>query len=612
MSVADNKNVILAVILSIVVLLGWQFFIVGPQIEDQRIRQEGQKAAQQAELQAQNGENSNSVPTPGQASSPSSAAGVSVPSANVPQNREAVVTASKRIRIQTERLEGSINLTGGRIDDLHLLNYREAVDPDSPTVILLSPSGTENPYYADFGWSKDSKTEIEIPSATTVWSVRSDAPLTQDNPLEMTWDNGSGLIFKRTVTIDDAYMFAVIQSVENKGTQDVELFPYGLVSRHGIPKTENFYILHEGMIGIFGEEGLQEIDYDDLEETALFQFGEQTDGWVGITDKYWATALVPPAGAAFKPSFRSNQVGQKPTFQSDYLSSAVTIPAGSSSEVTSRLFAGAKQVNIIDAYEEKYKISKFELMIDWGWFYFITKPLFFVIEYLYNILGNFGLAMLAVTVIIKLIFFPLANKSYKSMTMMKKLQPELTELREKYPDDKQKQQQMMMELYKKEKINPLSGCLPILIQIPVFFALYKVLFVTIDMRHAPFFGWIRDLSAADPTTVFNLFGLIPWMPPEWIPALGVWPLVMGMTMFVQMKMNPAPTDATQAMIFNWMPVLFTFMLASFPAGLVIYWAWNNSLSILQQGLIMRRYGVKIELFDNLKGIISKKQDKPAE
>lgn len=605
----DNKNVVLAVILSIVVLLGWQYFVLGPQVEQERQRQEAIRA-QQADTAGATGPASpdSTVPTPGATVGNNQSA--SVPGAG--QDRETVVTASKRIRIETDRLEGSVNLTGGRIDDLHLLKYRETVDPTSPTVVLLSPSGSANPYYAEFGWSVDGTAGIAVPTSKTVWSVASDAPLTQSDPLEMTWDNGAGLVFKQTIAIDDAYMFTVTQSVENTTGNAVNLYPYGLVSRHGVPETANFYILHEGLIGVFGEDGLQEVDYDDFEDTKRLAYGKHSEGWVGITDKYWATALVPPAGTEFQPHFTSGTVGLKPTFQSDYLSDAVTVEAGASTEITSRLFAGAKDVGLIDGYEEKYGISKFELMIDWGWFYFITKPLFFMIQHLYSIMGNFGLAMLGVTVIIKLVFFPLANKSYKSMTMMKKLQPEMMALKEKFPDDKQKQQQAMMELYKKEKINPLSGCLPILIQIPVFFALYKVLFVTIDMRHAPFFGWIKDLSAPDPTTLFNLFGLMPWDLPAWMPVLGIWPLIMGVTMFVQMKMNPAPTDATQAMIFNWMPVLFTFMLASFPAGLVIYWAWNNSLSILQQGLIMRRYGVKIELFDNIKGMFRKKQDKPAE
>ncbi|MEM8811938.1 MAG: membrane protein insertase YidC [Pseudomonadota bacterium] len=604
---SDNKNVLLAVVLSIVVLIGWQVFVIGPMVEEDRQRQAALEAQQAAEQQTP-GEAAPNLPTP----ESRAGTGLTAPGGTIPAGQAGATPEDVRIPILTDRVEGSVNLVGGRIDDLRLMRYHDTVDPESPKVRLLSPAGTDKSYFAEFGWLSDGAGEVPTPDTNTVWTARSQGSLSQDNSLVLEWDNGAGLIFTRTYEIDDAYLFSITQSVENASGQVVVLHPYGRVTRRGKPQTTNFWILHEGLLGVFGEEGFQTATYGDLEENQIQSYDQTTSGWLGITDKYWATALVPPSGATFSPRFTSANSGLVPTFQADYMSDAVTVADGSSEEVTARLFAGAKQVKLIDGYEAQFGIDRFELMIDWGWFYFITKPLFYTIDFLYGILGNFGLAILAVTVFIKLVFFPLANKSYKSMTMMKKVQPQVMELRDRYKDDKQKQQQAMMELYKKEKINPLSGCLPILIQIPVFFALYKVLFVTIDMRHAPFYGWVQDLSAPDPTTLFNLFGLIPWTPPEWIPLLGVWPIIMGITMFVQMKMNPAPTDATQAMIFNWMPVLFTIMLASFPAGLVIYWAWNNLLSILQQGVIMRRYGVKIELIDNIKGMFSKKQDKPAE
>ena len=606
---ADNKNVLLAVVLSLIVLLGWHYFVSGPQLEKRQAQLDAQRAAQEA-AQATQQNQGTAPPAPTAPTPPQESGGVAAPNTNA-ATAAAEPAVSRRVPVKTDSVEGSINLAGARIDDLHLLKYRVSVDPESDTVILLSPSGSAAPYYAEFGWTASGNAGLKLPGPATVWTAPEGAELTQNAPVELTWNNGEGLVFKRTISIDDAYMFTVVQSVENETGAAVTLYPYGLISRHGKPEISGFFILHEGLIGVFGEDGLQEVDYDDVVETGKVTHEPVPEGWVGITDKYWATALIPPSDTSFRPTFSSGTAGPVTTYQSDFLGEGVTIEPGSSTEVTSRLFAGAKEVNQIDAYEETFGIDRFELMIDWGWFYFITKPLFFAIDWLYGIFGNFGVAILAVTVVLKLIFFPLANKSYKSMTMMKKVQPQVNEIRERYKDDKQKQQQMMMELYKEEKINPLSGCLPILIQIPVFFALYKVLFVTIDMRHAPFFGWIQDLSAPDPTSLFNLFGLIPWTPPELL-MLGIWPLIMGVTMFVQMKMNPAPTDPTQAMIFNWMPVLFTFMLASFPAGLVIYWAWNNFLSILQQGVIMRRYGVKIELFDNLKSMVSKGAKKPAE
>ncbi|MEM9634270.1 MAG: membrane protein insertase YidC [Pseudomonadota bacterium] len=603
---SENRNTILAIVLSLVVLLGWQYFVAGPQLERQQAALEAQQEANAA-LQATTGGANPDAPqptaTPGtDATAPAQTAGGQVNFAS----REQALAASDRVIIDTPRLEGSINLQGARLDDLRLKDYHETVDKSSPTIVLFSPKGSPNSYYSDYGWVADPGANIALPGPDTLWSVEGDANLSPTTPLTLTWDNGGGLTFKRTYSVDENYMFTVAQSVENASSDAVTLYPYGLIARQGTPETTGFFILHEGLLGVFGEEGLQEVDYSDLEEEGTIRPAKVDQGWLGITDKYWASTLIPVPGQEFQPSFsHSTATGN---FQTDFLGNGVTVAAGQTGETSSYLFAGAKETNLIDSYEETLGIKQFELMIDWGWFYFLTKPMFFVIDWFFHLIGNFGVAILAVTVLVKLIFFPLANKSYVSMSKMKLVQPQMTEIREKYADDRQKQQQALMELYKKEKINPLAGCLPILIQIPVFFSLYKVLFVTIEMRHAPFFGWIQDLSAPDPTTIFNLFGLIPWDPPQML-MLGVWPLIMGITMFIQMKMNPAPPDPTQQMIFTWMPVVFTFMLASFPAGLVIYWAWNNTLSVTQQYVIMRRQGAKVELWDNLSGMFKRK--KPA-
>ena len=420
----------------------------------------------------------------------------------------------------------------------------------------------------------------------------------------------AGLEFRRTISVDDKYLFTAKDEVINKTANPVTLYPYALISRHNTPHTAGFYILHEGPVGVLGDNGLLEKSYKDLEEKKEFAYAN-TKGWLGFTDKYWAAALVPDPGTSLlKARFSGGMLGNVKTYQSDYVLDAQTIAPGATGTAQARLFAGAKEVRVVNAYEESLKLDRFDRLIDWGWFYFITKPLFLVIDWLFHLVGNFGVAILLVTVMIKLIFFPLASKSYASMAKMKAVQPQMVQLRERYKDDKAKQQQELMELYKKEKINPLAGCLPILIQIPVFFSLYKVLFVTIEMRHAPFFGWIHDLAAPDPTSLFNLFGLLPFAVPTFL-HIGVWPLIMGVTMFLQMRMNPTPPDPTQAAIFTWMPVIFTFMMAGFPAGLVVYWAWNNLLSIIQQGVIMKRQGAKIELWDNLAALFKKKPS-PAE
>jgi YidC/Oxa1 family membrane protein insertase len=598
---SENRNLLFAILLSIGVLGLWEFMFAQP------MREKAEHVAEQQRIErgVETGQNVSGAPQAPGAGAPAAPAIVANPGAT----RDQAIASSARVPLATPRLTGSINLKGGRIDDLLLNNYHETVDPNSPKIVLLSPEGSPLPFYAEYGWVADAGAATALPGPDTVWTQEGSGTLTPETPVTLRWDNGEGLTFLRTIAVDPDYMFSVTDKVENAGTAPVTLHPYALVSRHGRPKIQGYYILHEGLLGWLGEDGLQEVKYDDIEEAGQ-QTHQADEGWLGITDKYWAAAVVPPREEAFAARFTATK-GDVPTYQSDYLLKARTIAPGASAEVTGDLFAGAKVVSLVNRYSEEKNIPNFDLLIDWGWFYFITKPLFWLLEFFYHLVGNFGIAILIVTVIVKLIFFPLANKSYVSMSKMKKVQPELTALREKFKDDKLAQQKAMMDIYKKEKINPAAGCLPIVIQIPVFFALYKVLFVTIEMRHAPFFGWIHDLSAPDPTSLFNLFGLIPWDPSS-VPLighflmLGALPILMGITMFFQMRLNPLPPDPTQAMLFSWMPVFFTFLLASFPAGLVIYWTWNNLLSIIQQATIMKRQGVKIELWDNLKGLFRRK------
>ena len=611
----NNRNYILAIVLSILVLVGWQYFVGMPQMERQREaqRQQQTQQSQQGVPPAAPGATPGAAPAPGTAAP--AAPGASAPAAVVAQTREQVLAATPRIAIETPRLTGSINLVGARVDDLVLATYRETVAKDSANVILLSPQGSpidpvhhRQPFYAEFGFVAGAGQTIPVPNAETRWTQSGSGKLTPATPVTLTWDNGQGLTFQRIYEIDPTYMITVRDSVVNRGQAQAVLHPYGLISRHGTPQTSGYYILHEGLIGVFGDKGLQEVGYSAI-ETARTQAFRSRGGWLGITDKYWAAALIPDQATDTDSSFKFFQSGTLKSYQTDYLKPALTIAPGATAETTSRLFAGAKEVAVVDGYAASLSVDRFDRLIDWGWFYFITKPLFKVMDWIFLKTGNFGIAILLVTLLVKALFFPLANKSYASITMMKKVQPEMMEIRDRFADDKMKQQQELMALYKREKINPLAGCWPIVIQIPVFFALYKVLFITIEMRQAPFFGWIRDLSAPDPTSLFNLFGLLLFEVPHFL-LIGIWPLIMGVTMWVQMQMNPAPTDPIQATFFKWMPILFTFMLASFPAGLVIYWAWNNTLSVLQQAVIMRRYGVKLELWDNMKSMFGQGK-KPA-
>jgi YidC/Oxa1 family membrane protein insertase len=610
----DQKNVLIAIVLSAIVLIVWQYFVGLPQMEKQR-QEAQQRAQQQTQQQSQPQQ---TAPTPDGRPQPQAPGTAPIlpgqggaPTLGAQMTREAVIAASPRIRIETPRLNGSISLKGGRIDDLALIQYRETIDPKSPPIVLLSPSGSPHPFYSEFGWVGAAATNLNLPGPETVWRQEGSGALGIGRPVTLLADNGAGLEFRRIIAVDDKYLFNVEDQVANKTDQPVQLYPYALISRHGTPATLGYYILHEGLIGVMGDQGLQEITYSKAEEKKTIPFNV-TNAWLGVTDKYWAATLLPDPKTPIQARFTSGTQGAVKTYQTDYLGPLQTVAPGASGATGTRLFAGAKEVAIVDGYDKQLGLNRFELLIDWGWFYFITKPMFWAIDYLFKLVGNFGLAILLVTVIIKLIFFPLSNKSYASMAKMKAVQPQMVAIRDRYADDKMKQQQELMELYRKEKINPLAGCLPILPQIPVFFALYKVLFITIEMRHAPFYGWIKDLSAPDPTTIFNLFGLIPWDPstvPLFGPYLmvGAWAIIMGFTMFVQMKLNPPPPDPTQKMIFDWMPLLFTFMLAGFSAGLVIYWAWNNTLSVIQQAFIMRRHGVKVELWDNVRGIFPKRK-----
>jgi len=562
----DQRNLFLAIAISVAIMIGWQY-LVPPK------------------------------PAP-LATTEQSAAGTrpaGAPGA-VPQIPGAPVTAgaaetrgdalgkSRRIAIATPSLHGSIALMGARIDDLTLVKYRETPDPASPEIDLLSPAGSPEPYWAEFGWVP-SEAAVKIPGPDTVWSAQSNGPLTPDSPLVLTWDNGDGLRFVRTYAIDADYMFTIGQRVENYGPKPVSLYPYALLSRTGTPKVAGMYILHEGPLGVF-DGTLKEVKYDDLKKEGTTQY-KTSGGWAGITDKYWLAALVPQADTEVTGRFVHQRLDNSDRYQVDYLAPPRVVEPGKAEEASFHLFAGAKQVGLLDGYSEKLGIARFDLAIDFGWFYFLTKPFFYLLKMLHSALGNMGLAIMALTVVLKLAMFPLANKSYVAMSKMKKLQPQIKLLQERFGDDKMRLQQEMMALYKGEKVNPVSGCLPVLVQIPVFFALYKVLFVTIEMRHAPFYGWIHDLSSPDPTNIFTLLGMIPWDPPQML-HLGIWPIIMGVTMFLQQKLNPQPTDPVQAKMMQFLPLIFTFLLAKFASGLVIYWAWSNSLSILQQWIIMRR------------------------
>ena len=562
----ETRNLVAAISLSMAVLIGYQLFFV-----------DIKKDQYQQEIIAENVGDSSNIPIPSNDNS-----GI----LNTENTKSTVVTTVPRVSVISKEVSGSISLKGARIDDVTLSQYRETLDPDSNLIDLLLKSNERNPYFLEFGWS--SPDGVKVPNGKTLWKA-SKAILSPDSNVTLSWDNGEGVVFYQDISIDDTFMFTVNQRVKNNSKNLITLYPYGLIRRTGEPETTRFFVLHEGPLGVF-DGTLSEKSYEDLEDAGKKGINIkplEAGGWIGLTDKYWLTALLPDQKEIFNFTYRhlNSNGGQ---YQTDFLGKAIKIKSNSQGESLSRAFAGAKRLTLFDDYEERFDIKHFDLAIDFGWFYFLTKPFFYALSWANDYLGNFGLAILAITVIVKLVFFPLANKSYKSMAKMRNLGPEIKKLRERVGDDRQKLNQEMMNLYKKEKVNPAAGCLPILVQIPVFFALYKVLFVSIEMRQTPFFGWIKDLSVADPTSMFNLFGLLPYstsMLPDFL-NLGIWPLLMGVTMFLQQRLNPTPPDPIQAKIFAWMPVAFTFLLATFPAGLVIYWTWNNLLSICQQWLIM--------------------------
>src|SRR6185437_579796 len=458
-------------------------------------------------------------------------------------------------------------------------------------VPVLSPVGSEHPYYAEFGWSA-SDASIKLPGSDTLWTADK-TTLAPGQPVRLTWDNGQNIVFAITFSIDENFLFTVKQSVENKSDKSVTLFPWGLVVRYGQPPAEGTYVLHEGPYGVFNG-SLKEFGYKDFKGDKQEKIST-TGGWVGITDKYWMATLIPDQKVKVDVTLKETGTDPNVRYQIDYVAPALSVAPGATGDSDSHLFAGAKIVRLVDAYRDKYGFERFDLTIDWGWFSFFTKPLFWLLEWLYRQLGNFGLAILALTVIVKAAFFPLANKSYAAMSKLKRLQPEMEKLKQRYGEDKQRMNQELMQLYRREKVNPAAGCLPIVVQIPVFFALYKVLYTTIEMRHQPFFGWIHDLSAPDPATLLTGFGFFPWDVPPYLHFfnIGIWPLIMGVTMFLQQKLNPAPADPVQAKVFQFLPIMFTFMMAQFQAGLVIYWAWSNTLSIAQQYTIMRRHGAPV-------------------
>ena len=556
----DTKNVLMAIVLSTLVLVFWATFFEPPPVERQIVEDQVVKKEESSSPSIEKDKSSKKI------------------------TRNEAIDYASRIKIENNNIKGSISLQGAIIDDIIFKNYNISLDSDEK-VIFLNPKDTSKGYYIETGWASNSKEKLKLPLDNTIWKVKGNNLLTPNSPVVIEWDNNEGLIFTKKIELDDKFLFRITQSVKNTTDKSYEFFPYAQITRNYKPDVIPIYILHEGFIGMFDEE-LKEEDYKDIEDEKITT--NSSKGWLGITDKYWLTAIVPEKGKEFKSEFFTTDGKYKANF-------IIKRPEvlGSNTSITNEInaFVAAKEVAVIDNYAEKMGIEKFDLAIDWGWFYFITKPLFFVIEYFFKLTGNFGVAIIILTALVRLAFFPLANYSFRSMAKMKILQPEMVRLKELHKDDKVKLQQDMMALYKREKVNPVSGCLPVLIQIPFFFAVYKMLYVTIEMRQQPFFGWIQDLSARDPTSIFNLFGLIPWDPPTFL-MIGVWPILMGLTMYLQQKLNPTPPDPMQAKIFMFLPIFLTIILAPFPSGLVVYWTISNVLTIAQQWVIIRGTKVK--------------------
>ncbi|WP_421702735.1 membrane protein insertase YidC [Aliiroseovarius sp.] len=582
----QNKNLILAMVLSLLVIGTWTLLFppepVAPPTEPVTAQTEG-----------------SIVP-------PAADAETSAPDTQDLAEAEEV----GRVEIDTPALSGTISLLGGRFDDLSLKGYREDLAEDSPIVTLLRAQGQAHAYYALYGWVPGGQTVSEdVPGQNTIWTVEQGETLSPDSPVTLKWDNGNGMIFRRTVSVDDKFLFTITQSVENTGDAPQRMAPYGVLARHGEPADmKGFFILHEGIIRQ-GDTELEEMDYDDAADlTYDDREGARADiltveenGWIGFTDHYWMTTLIPAPGQQFNAAVRYSETRDQ--YQTQIRLPTIDLAAGDSAEVTTQLFAGAKEWEAIRTYQNEGGIHRFLDSIDWGWFFFLTKPIFAVLHWLNGLIGNMGWAIIGLTLIIKALLLPLAWKSYVSMAKMRELQPEMEKIKEKAGEDKAKLQQEMMALYKQEKVNPASGCLPILLQIPIFFSLYKVIFVTLELRHAPWVGWIRDLSAPDPSSILNFFGLLPWGVPELgvlgFISLGILPILLGVSMWLQQKLNPSPTDATQAMIFAWMPWVFMFMLGTFASGLVVYWIANNTITFIQQYTIMRSHGHKPDVFGNI-------------
>ncbi len=572
----ETRNLVISLIISVAILVVWHFTWQVPQqkaqAEKQRIASLAQKTA--AAAMQQPSSNATILPAP-ENLTPSQ-----------PLSRDSLLEHSRRITIESNQIKGSISLRGARFDDLTLNAYRETIHPESPAVKLLSPSGDTHAYFAEFGWLGKNNT-IKLPDNNTEWKADHET-LTPETPVTLSWDNGEGLVFEKKISVDKDYMFHIEQTIVNKTATAIDLAPYGLISRTFVPEGKHFAILHEGPLGIT-DGALEELEYKKLKEDGGVTRANAS-GWFGISDKYWLAAIIPDQ-QAFKTNYSYYNLQGQDKYQTDFVGAMRTIEAGHSVTSSTHFFAGAKRLNLLDSYAAQYNIPLFDRAVDFGRLYFITKPLFQLLHYFYNLIGNFGLAIMLLTVTVKIFLFPLANKSYASMAHMRELMPQMNHIKERYADDKVKMNQEIMELYRKEKVNPAAGCLPMIIQLPVFFALYKVLFVTLEMRQMPFYGWIHDLSVSDPTNIFTLFGLIAWTPPSFL-HIGVLPLVMAITMIIQQKMNPKPADPIQAQVIGMMPYVFVFMFAGFPAGLVLYWAWNNTLSVLQQWVITRRHDAK--------------------
>ena len=602
----DTKNYYLALLLSVFVVFGWNYFYGKKQLDHA-------KEAQVAASGLKPGDTGAPGSLPPQTVNAPPQGGPLLQTPVARRTRREVLAQGPRVPIDTPALQGSIALTGGRLDDLSLKDYRETSDKNSPLIELLTPHGAPEASYVDAGFVPQGGVSGPVPSADTVWTKTAGDELTPATPVTLTYDNGQGLVFTRTFAVDKDYMFTVTQGVANHGGAAVTLVPYSTVTREGMPRGSGHTQVHEGFIGYVGD-AEQQITYAKIEkETGATAKATGQGGWAGFTDMYWATALVPDQGRSFEADYSAFGATEK-TYRTAVIEQPLAVPAGGEGGIETRVFAGAKVSSLLTAYENA-GIKKFDLLIDWGkYIWWLTQPMAKLLVWLDRLIGNMGLAIIALTFLVKLVFFPLANRSYVSMAKMKAAQPQLAALKERFPDDKMRQQQEMMKIYKAEKINPVAGCVPMVIQIPVFFALYSVLFISIEMRQAPFVLWIRDLSQPDPTNIFNLFGLIPYNPTT-LPligpflAIGIFPVVMGISMFLQMKMNPEPTDPVQKQMFAYMPVIFTFMLGSFPSGLVVYWTTNNTLTLIQQSVIMKRSGVKLELFDNLRAMFRRKAPK---